>query len=84
MYVICRRSKMAPPDAFHAHATPAWFRQPVLWLGVAVFLASMAGCVWLIVVGASHHDTPLKTTHTVFGVPTEAASTAPAPASPQP
>ena len=27
----------------------AWYRQPVLWLGAAVFAASMAGCIWIIV-----------------------------------
>jgi hypothetical protein len=51
-----------------------WYRQPVLWLGVAVFVASMAGCVWIIVVSARHADTPLDTSHTetVFGVPASA------------
>lgn len=52
----------------------AWYRQPVLWLGTAVFLASMAGCVWLIVLGVRHADTPLDTSHTVFGVPVSAHS----------
>lgn len=51
------------------HGASTWFRQPVLWLGVAVFLASLAGCVWMIVLGARHADTPLDTPHTVFGVP---------------
>ncbi|MEO5560931.1 MAG: hypothetical protein ABIR10_14730 [Dokdonella sp.] len=37
----------------------AWQRQPVLWLGLAIFVASLAGCVWMIVLGARHADTPL-------------------------
>jgi cobalamin synthase len=52
----------------------AWYRQPVLWLGAAVFAASLAGCVWIIVAGARHADTPLDTSHAVFGVPTAARS----------
>jgi len=39
----------------------AWHRQPVLWLGLAIFAASLAGCVWMIVLGARHADVPLPT-----------------------
>lgn len=59
------------------HGTGRWYHQPVLWLGIAVFVASLAGCVWMIVLGAKHADTPLDTTHTVFGVPVAAHSAAP-------
>lgn len=52
-----------------ARAASAWYRQPVLWLGIAVFVGSIAGCVWMIVLGVRHADTPLQTSHTVFGVP---------------
>ena len=52
-----------------ARTASAWYRQPVLWLGVFIFVGSLAGCVWMIVLGASHADTPLDTSHTVFGVP---------------
>lgn len=52
----------------------AWYHQPVLWLGVVIFVASLAGCVWMIVLGAHHADTPLDTSHTVFGVPVSAHS----------
>ena len=58
-----------------ARTASAWYRQPVLWLGVVVFVASLAGCVWMIVLGATHADTPLDTPHTVFGVPVSAHST---------
>lgn len=47
----------------------SWYRQPVLWLGAIVFVASLAGCVWMIVLGARHADIPLDAPHTVFGVP---------------
>ena len=35
----------------------AW-RQPVVWLGAVIFLASLIGCVVTIVL-ASHHDDPM-------------------------
>ncbi|MFA6231805.1 MAG: hypothetical protein WC617_16770 [Rhodanobacter sp.] len=60
-------------------AASAWYRQPVLWLGVVVFLLSLAGCVWIIVVSVRHADTPLDTSHSVFGVPVSAHSTHPPP-----
>jgi hypothetical protein len=59
-----------------ARTASAWYRQPVLWLGVFIFVASLAGCVWMIMLGASHADTPLGTSHTVFGVPVSAHSSA--------
>lgn len=63
------------PDRI-ARTASAWYHQPVLWLGVFVFVASLAGCVWIIMLGASHDDTPLNTPHTVFGVPVSAHSSA--------
>ena len=39
----------------------AWYRQPILWLGLTLFAASLAGCVWMIVLGARHADMPLPT-----------------------
>jgi hypothetical protein len=56
-----------------------WYRQPVAWLGLAIFLASLAGCVWMIVLGARHADTPIATQgEMVFKLP----SARPAPADP--
>lgn len=55
----------------------AWYRQPFLWFGIAVFAASIAGCVWIIVAGVRSADTPLETSHTVFGVPASAHSSKP-------
>lgn len=58
-----------------ARRASAWYRQPVAWLGVLIFVGSLAGCVWMIMLGASHADTPLEASHTVFGVPVSAHST---------
>ncbi|MGB3269035.1 MAG: hypothetical protein WBA65_03675 [Rhodanobacter sp.] len=64
-------------------AASAWYRQPVLWLGALVFVASLAGCVWLIVVSVQYADTPLRPgSHAVLGVPVTAHSTPPPPADP--
>jgi hypothetical protein len=40
----------------------AWFRQGIVWLGAAVFAASIAGCIWLIVVAERNADPPLPNT----------------------
>lgn len=54
-----------------ADPSAAWYRQPVLWLGAAIFVASMAGCVWVIVAGVRHADEPVATTsRRVLDVPT--------------
>ena len=53
-----------------------WYHQPVVWLGALIFVASLAGCVWLIVLGARHADEPVATRgETVFKVPTKGATT---------
>ncbi len=54
-----------------AAATRAgWYRQPVLWLGALLFGASLAGCVWMIVLGARHADPPVPLAgDSVFKVP---------------
>jgi hypothetical protein len=40
----------------------AWYRQGIVWLGVAVFAASIAGCIWLIVVAERNADPALPNT----------------------
>ncbi|HET8943062.1 MAG TPA: hypothetical protein VFN13_13860 [Rudaea sp.] len=40
----------------------AWYRQPIVWLGTIVFAASIAGCVWLIVVAQRNADPPIAGT----------------------
>ena len=37
----------------------AWFRQPVLWLGAAIFVATLAGCVVMIVLASRYPDPPV-------------------------
>ena len=47
-----------------------WYQQSVVWLGLAIFIASLAGCVWMIVLGARHADPPVATEgEMVFKVP---------------
>ena len=56
-------------------AADAWYRQPVLWLGAAIFAASLAGCIWTIVLGSRHADLPLDMTerpHTLLDMPMHA------------
>ncbi|MBV2234280.1 MAG: hypothetical protein KUL75_01930 [Sterolibacterium sp.] len=66
---------MAPP-VVETREAGAWYRQPVAWLGLAIFLASVAGCIALMVLGADHaHEQPLATeAGVVFGVPLRAAA----------
>ena len=40
-------------------AGKAWYRQSIVWIGAVVFAASIAGCVWLIVVAERYDDPPL-------------------------
>lgn len=58
----------------------SWFTQPVVWLGIAVFAASIAGSIWLIVASARYDDESarLPTGRQIFGVPSQPASPAPA------
>jgi hypothetical protein len=37
------------------------WRQPVLWLGALIFLASIAGCVLMIVLAMRYTDPPVST-----------------------
>jgi hypothetical protein len=52
-----------------------WYRQPVLWLGALLFVASLAGCVWMIVMAERHADPAVPTDEAVFNVPLAPAST---------
>lgn len=44
-----------------AARTEYWYNTPVLWLGIVLFTASLAGCVLMIVLGAQHVDVALPT-----------------------
>ena len=57
----------------------SWYSQPVVWLGIVVFAASIAGCIGLIVVGARYDDASIPTSHRVFGVPTQRPELLPPP-----
>lgn len=47
----------------------SWYSQPTVWLGIAIFAASLAGCIWLIVVSAGDDEARIPAGHRVFGVP---------------
>jgi hypothetical protein len=53
-------------------ANEAWYRQPVLWLGMVIFAASLAGCIWLITVSLRHDETPQHRVQSILGVPVAA------------
>lgn len=58
----------------------AWYRQPVLWLGIVLTAASLAGAVLLIVLGARYADEPVPTAGgEVFKVPRARPAEAPKP-----
>lgn len=52
-----------PPVETSAAPGAGWYRQPVLWLGLAILVASLAGCVWMIVLGQRYADIPLEGVH---------------------
>ncbi|MBS0194964.1 MAG: hypothetical protein JSR34_12070 [Proteobacteria bacterium] len=49
----------ADPDKRSTSTASAWYRQGIVWLGIGVFAASIAGCIWIIVVASRHADPPL-------------------------
>lgn len=54
------RTRPQPADSRRRpDARRAWQREPIVWLGAAVLAASIAGCVWLIVVAQRYDDPPL-------------------------
>ena len=60
------------PPAEASASADAWYRQPVLWLGAVIFAASLAGCIWTIVLGSRHADLPLQMTehpHALLDMP---------------
>lgn len=58
----------------------AWFRQPVVWLGAAVFAVSLVACVATIVLASRHADTPVDNVgRNVMAIPLPAATDAPLP-----
>ncbi len=47
-------------EARHPHRH-GWLRQPLFWLGALILAASLAGCLWMIVLASRHPDPPLDT-----------------------
>jgi len=56
-------------DDHAADAGNRWYRQPIVWLGAVMFTASMAGCVWMIVLGTRHADQAIDAPPPLMGVP---------------
>jgi hypothetical protein len=51
----------------------AWYRVPVVWLGILILAGSIAGSVWIIVVSVQYRDHALDVpVHSVLGVPAHA------------
>lgn len=71
-------AKANPPAPIDRARAGDWYRQPVLWLGVLLFAGSLAGCVWMIVLGVRHADPPVATAGgEVFRIPLEHPKKAP-------
>jgi hypothetical protein len=67
------------PPAEPARApADAWYRQSIVWLGATILAASLAGCIWMIVLGANYDDAPLDNapTHTLLNMPVHGAKSA--------
>jgi hypothetical protein len=46
-------------DATPRDKSGAWYAQVIVWLGAAVFAASIAGCIWLILIAHDYADPEL-------------------------
>ena len=58
----------------------AWFRQPVVWLGAAIFVAALGACIATIVLALRHADAPVESGGgRVVGMPLRDAVSAPPP-----
>ena len=59
-----------------------WYRQPIAWLGILIFVASMAGCIHLIVLATIYEDPPLAAIDKdiSFRIPATRAPSKPPPA----
>ena len=43
-----------------ATAREFWYRQPVVWLGATILLASIAGCIGLMILASRYPDEPVE------------------------
>lgn len=46
---------MSRPNDIAGHGSP-WYRQPIAWLGIGVFLAILGGCIWTVTISARYTD----------------------------
>lgn len=47
-----------------------WYQQPIAWLGLLILVASLAGCISMILLATQHDDPPVaNTTETTFKIP---------------
>ena len=73
MTMILLSGEAAPTDAVRGD-----YRQASVARGAAILAASLAGCIWLIVVAVRHADTDVAVgSATVFKVPRERAPAPP-------
>jgi hypothetical protein len=62
---------MATPNSQRRQV--AWYRVPVVWLGILILAGSIAGSIWIIVVSVQYRDEALTVpSHSVLGVPAHA------------
>lgn len=55
-----------------------WYRLPVVWLGAAIFFASIAGCISMVVLASRYPDEPLPLhTEQLLKMPAERAAETP-------
>jgi len=67
----CTRNPARRDDVNATRGGAKWFRQPVVWLGALIFLASLVGCIATIVLAWRHADAPVETAGgSVMKVPT--------------
>lgn len=70
------RPESSLPDA----AANAWYRQSIVWLAAAIFVASILGCVWMIVIAQRYSETPSPATGArILKVPIAAPPSEPPP-----
>ncbi|MCC6193731.1 MAG: hypothetical protein IT518_04610 [Burkholderiales bacterium] len=63
------RNPTAPADDLTKPPPAGAFRQPVVWLGAAILVATIAGCIATIVISLRYADTPVESPRSAFKVP---------------
>lgn len=56
---VVQQSSAAGRNAPERAAGERWYRSPVLWLGIALLAATVAGCIFTIALALRFADTPL-------------------------